>query len=82
MYEVEVQVFGSMFKGMCNIGVRPTVDGKARTIETHILDFDQDIYGLPIGLKFVRRIRDERKFDSVQQLREQLLLDKKQIENN
>ena len=82
VYEVEVQVFGSMFKGMCNIGVRPTVDGKARTIETHILDFDQDIYGLPIGLKFVRRIRDERKFDSVQQLREQLLLDKKQIENN
>ena len=57
---------------MCNIGVRPTVGGSAQTIETHILDFDEDIYGLPIGLRFLRRIRDERKFPSLDALKEQL----------
>ena len=75
VYAVEVEVLGSVHKGMCNIGLRPTVDGKVRTIETHILDFDQDIYGLPLRLRFVRRIRDERKFPSLEALREQLLLD-------
>ena len=49
---------------------------KARTIETHILDFDQDIYGLPLALRFLRRIRDERRFPSLDALRTQLLLDR------
>ena len=72
VYAVEVEVLGGLYKGMCNIGVRPTVDGKVRTIETHILDFNQDIYGLPVRLHFVRRIRDERKFPSLEALRAQL----------
>ena len=76
VYSVEAEVLGVRFKGMCNIGVRPTVNGTGRTIETHILDFDQDIYGLPLTLRFLRRIRDERKFGSLDQLREQLLLDR------
>ncbi len=76
VYVVEVEVMGKRYKGMCNIGVRPTVDGKARTIETHILDFDQDIYGLPLTLRFLRRIRDERRFPSLDALRTQLLLDR------
>ena len=76
VYAVDVEVDGRSFRGMCNIGVRPTVGGSAQTIETHILDFDEDIYGLPIGLRFVRRIRDERKFPSLDALREQLLKDK------
>ncbi len=75
VYAVEVEVLGGLYKGMCNIGVRPTVDGKVRTIETHILDFEQDIYGLPLRLHFVRRIRDERKFPSLEALREQLRAD-------
>ena len=75
VYAVEVEVLGQHYRGMCNIGVRPTVDGKARTIETHILDFDQDIYGLPLRIRFLRRIRDERKFPSLDALREQLTLD-------
>jgi len=75
VYAVDVEVQGRCFKGMCNIGMRPTVDGKARTIETHILDFDEDIYGLPLRIRFVRRIRDERKFPSLDALREQLQLD-------
>jgi riboflavin kinase/FMN adenylyltransferase len=75
VYAVDVEVQGRYFKGMCNIGMRPTVDGKARTIETHILDFNEDIYGLPLRIHFVRRIRDERKFPSLEALREQLQLD-------
>ena len=79
VYAVEVEVLGGRYKGMCNIGVRPTVDGKARTIETHILDFDQDIYGLPLQLRFVRRIRDERRFPSLEALRQQLTLDSAEV---
>ena len=76
VYAVEVEVLGETYKGMCNIGVRPTVDGKTRTIETHILDFDEDIYGLPLKVRFLKRIRDERKFPSLEALREQLEKDR------
>ena len=79
VYAVEVEVLGGKYKGMCNIGTRPTVGGTARTIETHILDFDQDIYGLPLQLRFIRRIRDERRFPSLDALREQLLKDRQSI---
>ena len=75
VYAVEAEVLGTTYKGMCNIGMRPTVGGTSRTIETHILDFDQDIYGLPLRIRFLRRIRDERKFPSLEALREQLTLD-------
>ncbi len=76
VYAVEAEVLGHTYKGMCNIGTRPTVGGTSRTIETHILDFDEDIYGLPMRIRFVRRIRDERKFPSLAALREQLLQDR------
>ena len=75
VYAVEAEVLGATYKGMCNIGMRPTVGGATRTIETHILDFDQDIYGLPLRIRFLRRIRDERKFPSLEALREQLKQD-------
>jgi riboflavin kinase/FMN adenylyltransferase len=62
---------------MCNIGCRPTVGiGNARTIETHILDFDEDIYGLDLKLTFIARIREERRFESLEALKAQLLKDK------
>ena len=72
VYAVEVEVLGGQYKGMCNIGTRPTVGGTTRTIETHILDFDQDIYGLPMQVRFLRRIRDERRFPSLEALKAQL----------
>ena len=80
-YAVEVEIQGQdrNYKGMCNIGVRPTVDGKARTIETHILDFDEDIYGLPIRIRFKKRIRDEIKFESLDALRQQLAIDRQKV---
>ena len=76
VYAVDVEVLGSEYRGMCNIGTRPTVGGASRTIETHILDFDEDIYGLPLTVRFRRRIRDERPFPSLEALRQQLLLDR------
>ena len=76
VYAVDVEVTGNLFRGMCNIGTRPTVGGTSRTIETHILGFDEDIYGLPLRLRFLRRIRGERKFPSLDALRAQLEQDR------
>ena len=77
VYQVAVETLGQSFTGMCNIGVRPTVGtGNARTIETHILDFDEDIYGLDITISFLRKVRDERRFDSLEDLRAQLEKDR------
>ena len=76
VYAVRAQVLGKTCKGVCNIGLRPTVAaGGARTIETHILGFDQEIYGLDLDIEFCARLRDERRFDSLELLREQLCLD-------
>ena len=76
VYVVEVQVLGKTWRGMTNIGLRPTVGGTFTTIETHILDFDEDIYGLPLTITFLRRLRDEVHFPSLEALKEQLSLDK------
>jgi len=77
VYAVRVEVLGQWWKGVCNIGTRPTVGlGGARTIETHILDFDQEIYGLDLRLEFCARLRDERRFDSLDLLKEQLTRDR------
>ena len=76
VYAVEVEVLGRKYRGMTNIGTRPTVGGTSRTIETHILDFDQDIYGLPLEIRFLRRIRSEIHFPSLDALRTQLEKDR------
>ena len=73
VYFVKVETLGRKLFGMCNVGCRPTVGtGNARTIETNIFDFDEDIYGLDIKLTFVDKIRDEIKFESLDALRQQL----------
>ena len=73
VYLVEVETLGRQLFGMTNIGVRPTVSGAgARTIETHIFDFDELIYGLDIRVRFIARIREERRFGSLDGLKAQL----------
>lgn len=73
VYLVEAETLGRRFHGMTNIGVRPTVSGSgARTIETHIFDFDELIYGLDLSLRFIAKIRDERRFESLDALKGQL----------
>lgn len=81
VYVVEVYVNHGKHLGICNIGNRPTIGARnAMTIETHILDFDEDIYGLDIKIRFVSRIRDERKFASLEELKRQIGLDKEYAE--
>ncbi|MBP5505025.1 MAG: bifunctional riboflavin kinase/FAD synthetase [Bacteroidales bacterium] len=76
VYAVRVQVEGGRYIGVCNIGTRPTVcDDRALVIETHILDFDEEIYGLDIRLDFCSKLREERKFASREQLKAQLSQD-------
>ena len=72
-----VVVSGNMLgRGICNIGTRPTVsEGNARTIETNIFDFNENIYGLDIRIEFVARIRDEHRFASLDDLSGQMCLD-------
>ncbi len=77
VYSVEVESLGRKFKGMCNIGTRPTVNaGSDRTVETNIFDFDEDIYGLDLKVTFLRKIRDERRFASLDALKAQLIQDR------
>jgi riboflavin kinase/FMN adenylyltransferase len=58
--------------GVANIGVRPSFDNGARTVETYILDFDQDIYGCDLVVEFVERLRGEERFDSIPKLVKQI----------
>ncbi|MBQ6177530.1 MAG: bifunctional riboflavin kinase/FMN adenylyltransferase [Bacteroidales bacterium] len=76
VYVVEAEVLGRKYRGMTNIGLRPTVGGSFTTIETHILDFDEDIYGLPLRITFLRRLRDEVHFPSLEALKRQLEMDR------
>ena len=80
VYVVDVNVLGKEYRGMCNIGVRPTVGGSARTIETNIFDFDEDIYGLDLSIRFRRFLRPEKKFSSLEELKCRLALDRIEAE--
>lgn len=77
VYLVKAETLGKTFYGMCNVGVRPTVDsGGAVTIETNIFDFNEDIYGLDLTISFISKIREERCFGSIEALKSQLYKDK------
>ena len=77
VYFVRVHTLGREFYGMCNVGCRPTVsEGNARTIETNIFGFDDDIYGLDMEVFFLSKIREERRFASMEELRSQLIKDR------
>ena len=77
VYFVKANTLGKEYFGMCNIGCRPTVGtGNSRTIETHIFDFDEDIYGLDMDVTFMSRIREEVRFNSLDELRVQLERDR------
>ncbi|WP_282123341.1 bifunctional riboflavin kinase/FAD synthetase [Algibacter mikhailovii] len=62
--------------GMMNIGMNPTVNGKAQTVEVHFFEFQKDIYGESIQIDLLQRIRDEQKFESVEALKQQLAKDR------
>ncbi len=81
VYAVQVQLTdgpgaAQFFRGMMNIGVRPTVDGTRRVIEVNIFDFDTDIYGRILRVYLKRFLRGEQKFNGLDALKEQLAKDK------
>lgn len=78
VYAVKVRINGDWFDGMMNIGTRPTFDGKLRTLEVNLFNFDQNIYGKEVQVRFFKRIRDEKKFDGVDELVAQLKQDEQE----
>ncbi len=75
-YAVLVSLDGQKFQGMLNIGQRPTVSGEERRIEVNLFNFDADIYNQRLTIEFIKLLRTERKFESIERLKEQLSLDK------
>lgn len=76
VYVVNAEIEGELISGMMNIGYNPTVDGTKRSIEIHFFDFEGDLYGQTIQVNIIQRIRDEHKFDSVEDLKKQLERDR------
>lgn len=78
VYAVLIQYRGNQYKGMANIGFRPTIklDKHVLTTEVNIFNFSHEIYGESLTIYFVHRIRDEVEFDGLEQLKEQLIKDK------
>jgi riboflavin kinase / FMN adenylyltransferase len=79
VYGVRVLIEKCEFYGMCNIGNRPTIDGIEQRIEVNLFDFERDIYEKTIRIFFLIRVRDEKKFSSLEDLKNQIQLDKKEI---
>ncbi len=79
VYACRVDFHGRMFKGMGNIGYRPTIERGNLTIEVNIFNFDEDIYGERITIYFIERIRDEVKFENIAALRDQLITDRAKV---
>lgn len=72
VYIIQSNIEGKIVFGMMNIGKKPTVAGKTKTIEVHYFNFDKDLYGETIQIEMLKRIRDEKKFDSIVELKYQL----------
>lgn len=73
VYAVEVEVLGKKYMGIANFGSNPTVtDDSQKLLEVHIIDFNQDIYGELVKVSFLVKIRNEKKFQSLAELKAQI----------
>ena len=75
VFSVKISIDVSEFEGIANIGIRPTVGGTSPVLEVNIFDFKKEIYGKRIKVEFVKKIRDEKKFDSLDDLKKQIAKD-------
>lgn len=76
VYAVRIHNLGDkVYDGVANIGTRPTVGGTRTQLEAHIFDFDGDIYGQRMSVEFVAKVRDEIKFENLEQLKQQIMSD-------
>ncbi|MBU3142075.1 bifunctional riboflavin kinase/FAD synthetase [Clostridium sp. CF012] len=76
VYYTLAEYDNNMYKAITNIGYNPTVEGGKLSVETYILNFNKQIYGEKVKIYFINRIRDEVKFDTIEELRQQLIKDK------
>ncbi|MDR2414916.1 MAG: bifunctional riboflavin kinase/FAD synthetase [Odoribacteraceae bacterium] len=77
VYMIEASVDGELHRGLLNVGTRPTVSTTGRlSVEAHLFDFDRNIYGSSLSLSLLDRVRGERKFENINELKKQLLEDK------
>lgn len=75
VYATRTVVGGGSHASVTNVGTRPTFDGQGVTVETHLLDQDQDLYGLVVAVDFIGHLRDERRFSGVEELVGQIRAD-------
>jgi len=75
VYAVNAVIDGVDYPAVANFGIRPTFGGEDEVLEVHVLEFSRDLYGKHISVEFVRRIRDERRFESVDDLLAQIQAD-------
>ena len=75
-YIVQATIENTLVFGMMNIGFNPTVHGTQKTIEIHFFNFDKNLYDQKIQVQLLQRLRDERKFNSIKDLKKQLDKDK------
>jgi riboflavin kinase/FMN adenylyltransferase len=78
IYAVRVRLSGRVYPGVASFGVRPTVGNGPPILEVHLLDFEGDLYGREMEVEFIERIREERKFDSLSSLVDEMERDKQQ----
>ncbi|MBQ4037775.1 MAG: bifunctional riboflavin kinase/FAD synthetase [Clostridia bacterium] len=79
VYAVKVHVDGRAWRGVCNVGIRPTVEEDGCLLaETHICDFSGDLYGRLVTVEFLRYLREERKFEDLDELCRQIDRDRKE----
>ena len=75
VYIVKVEAEGETYGGIANMGTRPTVDGQNPVLEVHILGFSGNLYGKKIKVEFLKKVRDEKKFNGLDELKEQIFKD-------
>ena len=78
VFAVNVLIENQVYKGVANVGKRPTLNGERSQLEVHIFDFNQQVYGNMIRVEFNHKLRDEIKFDSFELLKQQIQLDAQQ----
>lgn len=75
VFAVEIQGLGEIRKAVANMGYRPTVKGNIPQLEAHVFDFDKQCYGKQVNVLFRKKLRDEKRFDSIELLTAQINLD-------
>lgn len=75
VYRSTVDIDGVTYRAMSNVGIRPSVGGKELLLETHVIGFSGDLYGRRLCVRLIEKIRDEKRFSSISDLKEQLQRD-------